>query len=174
MTVEIQGIKDTFYRTLRDRVAAGNAGRTIVVRGVVRPAVLVVENELPGATVDGIAPVETFCLRWTTLAIEHGARPLVRLGCELRYGTDGSPGLGGMDRGRALAALDRELSNALGAPPRVAAEMTIAEPIAAAGAAVTTATGTNIFWGEVQFGPATIKSERSERAATVEVFGYGS
>ena len=37
--IDLAGMKDTFYAALRDRVAAGNAGRTVVVRGVVRPGV---------------------------------------------------------------------------------------------------------------------------------------
>ena len=94
--VDLQGMKDTFYAALRDRVAANNAGRTVVVRGVVRPGVVVVENELPGAAVDGIALVECFCLRWTSVKVETG---LARLGCEIRYATDGVSGSGGMDRG---------------------------------------------------------------------------
>ena len=43
----IQTLKDTFYGVLRDRIAAANPSRTIVVRGLIRPSVLVVENELP-------------------------------------------------------------------------------------------------------------------------------
>jgi hypothetical protein len=42
----MQRAKDTFYITLRDRIAALNPARTVLVRGVVRPAVLVEENEL--------------------------------------------------------------------------------------------------------------------------------
>ena len=42
----MQSAKDTFYVTLRDRLAALNPARTVVVRGMVRPGVLVEENEL--------------------------------------------------------------------------------------------------------------------------------
>ena len=31
----MQDTKDTFYVTLRDRIAAGNPARTVIVRGVV-------------------------------------------------------------------------------------------------------------------------------------------
>ena len=42
----MQNAKDTFYELLRGRLAALNPDRTVVVRGVVRPGVLVEENEL--------------------------------------------------------------------------------------------------------------------------------
>ena len=57
----MQNAKDTFYVTLRDRLAALNPARTMVVRGVTRPGVLVEENEL----VSAYEPVDVFCLRWT-------------------------------------------------------------------------------------------------------------
>jgi hypothetical protein len=31
---------------------------------------------------------------------------------------------------------------------------------------------TNVFWGDVSFGPAVANGERLERVATVEVFSY--
>ena len=42
----MQNAKDTFYELLRERLAVLNPERTIVVRGVSRPGVLVDENEL--------------------------------------------------------------------------------------------------------------------------------
>ena len=45
----MQNAKDTFYVTLRDRLAAVNPARTMVLRGVTRPGVLVEENELASA-----------------------------------------------------------------------------------------------------------------------------
>lgn len=151
----MQGVKDAFYGMLRERIAAGNAGRTVVVRGTVRPGVVVVENELPGASVEGLMPVEAFCLRWTGLRVD--ALGLAGLGCEVRYATDGTAGSAGMDRGRALAAMDEELSKALGAEPRSAAK----------------ADGTRVFWGACSYAAAVMRGERMERTATVEVYGYG-
>ncbi len=55
----MQNARDTFYVTLRDRLAAVNPARTIVLRGVTRPGVLVEENEL----VSAYQPVDAFCLR---------------------------------------------------------------------------------------------------------------
>ena len=160
-----QTVKDTFYQALRDRVAAGNPARTVVVRGVVRPAVLVVENELPGASLDGISPVNAFCLRWTGLAVKQR---LVTARCELRYATDGTAGAAGMDRGRALAAMDGELVRALSGGAEAGAMVTEA----LAGMAAETSTGTNVFWGDVRFGAVVMRGERLERTAEIEVFGY--
>ncbi len=42
----MQDARDTFYVALRGRLAAINPDRTIVVRGQVRPGILVEENEL--------------------------------------------------------------------------------------------------------------------------------
>lgn len=163
----IQDVKDTFYGLLRDRIAAGNAGRTLVVRGTVRPAVLVVENELPGGAAAVLAVLDAFSLRWTAFAVE--ADGLVKLTCEVHYATEGTTAGGGMDRGRALAAMDSELGAALSLVPMSADCVSLAE---AGGATVTTATGTRVFWSDVAFGPAVIRGARMERTATVEVMGY--
>jgi hypothetical protein len=171
--LNVQQTKDTFYAMLRNRIAAGNPARTVVVRGMLRPGVLVVENELPGAAVDGIAPAQAFCLRWNALKIDlENAGALITLTCEIRYASDGSPGAAGLDRGRALAAMDAELASALATPPRNTATLTVVE-IGAGGSSSLTPNGTNIFWGEPSFAPSVMRGERLERTAQVEVFGYG-
>jgi hypothetical protein len=171
--LKIQGLKDSFYGALRDRIAAGNAARTVVVRGVIRPGVLVVENEFPAAAVDTIPMVEVFCLRWVKLAIDRqSAGAMVRLGCEIGYASDGSAGAVGLDRGRALAAMDAELATALTAVPMHTSAETFAE-IVGVGITNATVTGTNVFWGEAVFAAAVMRGERMERTAQVEVFGYG-
>ena len=172
--MSVQVAKDTFYAALRDRVAAGNAARTVVVRGVTRPGVVVAENELPGAAVDGIWPADAFCLRWTKLNVDtQSALALVAATCEIRYATDGTQGLAGLDRGRALAAMDAELAKAVGSAPQRAAAVAIAE-IAGGGMSTETATGMNVFWGDVLFKPAVMRGERMERTAEVEGFCYGN
>ncbi len=169
----MQSLKDTFYATLQGRIAAGNPARTVVVRGTVRPGVVVSENELPGAALDGIAPPDAFCLRWTGLSVDARAGlPLVTQVCEIRYATDGTTGLAGMDRGRSLAAMDAELSAAVGMQPQSAPQLIVAE-VAGGGASTQTSAGTNVFWGEVSFQPAVMRGERMERTAEVEVFCYG-
>ena len=111
----MQNAKDTFYETLRNRLAALNPERTIVVRGVTRPGVLVEENEL--AT--GFHLPNCFRLRWLQDATDaDGAMPLMTLTCAIDYETPGTPANGGMDRGRMLAAMDGELLAALNQWPR--------------------------------------------------------
>jgi hypothetical protein len=164
----MQNARDTFYVTLRDRLAAVNPARTMVLRGVTRPGVLVEENELASA----YQPVDAFCLRWTGVRVDmQGALPLVAMSCEIRYGSDGSAGNGGMDRGRLLTGMDAELVAAVGAAPQSVAKMNYAGLAGESGLAPV-AMGTKVFWGDVVFGAAVVNGERLERVATVEVFCY--
>ncbi len=170
--LDIQSTKDTFYTQLRDRIAAANPARTILVRGVIRPAVLVVENEIAGASVDGIGPAETFCLRWRGLAIDtQTAAPLVSLACEIRYASDGTAAAAGLDRGRGLTTMDEELAAALAVTPMNTPAVAVAE-IAGGGMSTGIATGSNIFWSDAAFLPTVARGSRMERTAHVEVFGY--
>src|SRR5665213_1122521 len=106
----MQNAKDTFYEVVRDRVAAANAALTVVVRGVVRPAVVVDENEIASAA----DLRDCFRLRWAGLSVSvEGAAALVSMQCEILYATAGSDG--GLDRGRVLAGLDAALASAVGA-----------------------------------------------------------
>ena len=160
----MQNAKDTFYLTLRDRLAAVNPARTMALRGVTRPGSLVEENELTTA----MLPVNAFCLRWTGLKISaRMAMPLVQMQCEIRYCTDGNAGNGGMDRGRLLAAMDAELMAAVNADPQH-----VAKSKYAAGFVTGAVMETNVFWGDVDFADVVTQNERLERVATVEVFAY--
>ncbi|NYF91826.1 hypothetical protein RBB79_19350 [Tunturiibacter empetritectus] len=164
----MQNARDTFYVTLRDRLAAVNPARTIVLRGVIRPGVLVEENELASATV----PVNAFCLHWTALGVDaQGALPLVTMACEISYATDGDSGNGGMDRGRLLSAMDAELVAAVSAAPQSVTKRNYVGAAAGSGLAPV-AMGTNVFWGDAAFGAAVVNGERLERVAAVEVFCY--
>jgi hypothetical protein len=164
----MQSARDTFYVVLRDRLAALNPARTMVLRGVTRPGVLVEENEL----VSAMQPVDVFCLRWTGLSVDaQGALPLVTMVCEISYATDGDSGNGGMDRGRLLSAMDGELTAAVSAAPQSAVKMNFVGAAGGSGLAPV-AMATNVFWGDVAFGAAVVNGERLERAATVEVFSY--
>lgn len=159
----MQRAKDTFYIALRDRIAALNPARTVLVRGIVRPAVLVEENEL---AVDD-PPLNAFRLRWTSLEIDQQEPlPLVKMRCEIRYATAGNPGNGGMDRGRIMAAMDAELAAAIGQAPQRALKTDYA---AFAGPQPE---HTNIFWGDAQFGALITNGEQLERTASVDVYSY--
>jgi hypothetical protein len=160
----MQNAKDTFYQVLRDRVAAANAALTVVVRGVVRPAVVVDENEVASAA----NLRDCFRLRWTGLSVSvEGAASLVSMQCEIRYATAGSGG--GLDRGRALAGLDAALAGAVGATPQNAVKKDFAA-LADGGAA--TAMGSLIWWSDVAFGAVAEDAAEMRRTATVEVWSY--
>jgi hypothetical protein len=159
----MQRAKDTFYITLRDRIASLNPARTVLVRGAIRPGVLVEENELAVA----YPPVNAFRLGWTTLAVSpEGALPIAKMRCEIHYATAGNSGNGGMDRGRLMAALDTELAAALNTSPQNAVKTDYA---ATTGPQVL---GTNVFWGDVEFGPLAVVGEQLQRTATVDVYSY--
>ena len=158
----MQNAKDTFYITLRDRIAALNPARTVVIRNTTRPGVLVEENELATAT----ETPDAFRLRWVGAKIDvAGPMPLVTLQCEIRYATDGNSGNGGMDRGRLLSAMDAELASAVGTAPQNAPKLNYA-------ATAPTSMATNIFWGDLTFDSVTVNGERLERTATIDVFTY--
>jgi hypothetical protein len=164
----MQNARDTFYVTLRDRLAAVNPARTMVLRGVTRPGVLVEENELASAA----QPANVFCLQWTALSVNaQGALPLVTMSCEIRYAADGDAGNGGMDRGRLLAAMDAELMVAVSTAPQNVAKMNYVGSAGGSGLLPVTM-ATNVFWGDVAFGAMVVNAERVERVATVEVFCY--
>jgi hypothetical protein len=164
----MQNAKDTFYVALRDRLAALNPARTLVLRGVTRPGVLVEENELASADV----PVNAFSLRWTGIGVDaRGSLPLVTMMSEIRYATDGDAGNGGMDRGRLLAGMDAELSAAVSVAPQNVGKMNYTASAGMSGVAPV-AMATNVFWGDVTYGPVVVNAERLERVATVEVFCY--
>jgi hypothetical protein len=162
----VQNAKDTFYEVLRGRLVALNSERTIVLRSVVRPGVLVEENEL----VSAVALPDCFRLRWAVSSVDaNGTLPMVTLECEIEYETAGTAMNAGMDRGRALAAMDAELQGALNVLPRAAPKTNHAGLV---NGAVTTAMSTSIWWDQVTFGKTVIKEDRLARAATVTVMSY--
>lgn len=159
----MQNAKDTFYLTLRDRIAALNPARTVLVRGQSRPGMLVEENELASS----YDHQDTFRLRWTEAKVDtQSPLPLASLRCEIIYATAGNSGNGGMDRGRLLSAMDAELLAALSAVPQHVQKQRYSATSAP------TAMQTCIFWSDVALAPAQIDGELLERTATVDVFSY--
>ena len=156
----MQRAKDTFYVTLSNGLAAANPLRTTSVRGVLRPAVLVEENELLNAE----PLTETFRLRWTEASFDtSGTVPMAKLRCEIGYETAGSVGLSGMDRGRILTAMDGELRTVLSAEIQSAPKMDFT-------GATATPEGTRIFWSDPVFGEAAMVGDRLTRSAVVSVW----
>lgn len=158
----MQHARDTFFVTLRDRLAALNPERTIALRGLIRPAVAVQENELASAR----AIPDAFLLRWTTLRVEaRGVLPMAVMGCEIEYATEGTAEVGGMDRGQALGRMDAELLSAVLTEPTHVAKLDYGSTPAAA-------MGTNVFWGGPTFQGAVANGGRLSRTATIEVCCY--
>lgn len=156
----MQNAKDTFYITLRDRLATANPARTMSLRSVTRPGILVEEAESPVPLV----PLNVFVLRWTDVAVEsHLAIPLVQMTCEIEYATVGTQALGGLDRGRALEEMDAELLELL--TPALAQKMNFTTTPA-------TAMQTAIFWDQPVFGPVASLRDQVSRVTTVSVWSW--
>ena len=162
----MQNAKDTFYEVLRSRLVALNPERTIALRGVVRPGVLVEENELLSA----VAIPDCFRLRWSVAQVDaNGVMPLVTQECAVDYETAGTGMNGGMDRGRALAAMDAELQGAINAPPRNVLKTNYS---GLASGIATVAMQTSAWWSQVAFGETVTKDDRLARTATVQLMSY--
>ena len=162
----MQNAKDTFYEMFRNRLAAVNPERTIVVRGLTRPAVIVEENELTTA----FHMPTCFRLRWLQMATDaNGVMPLMTMPCVIEYETPGTATNGGMDRGRTLAAMDGELLTVLNQWPRSAQKKNYT-PLSSGNAVVPMST--NIWWAEPAFAAIEVKQDRLARAATVAVMSY--
>jgi len=156
----MQNTQNTFYITLRDRLAALNPNRTIYLRGVTRPGILVESNELVTAQ----PPSDVFLVRWTGLRADpYLAEVLTQMECEIEYRTEGTSGNLGMDRGTLLTEMDAELVKLL--QPACAQKMSYA-------ATPATATETQIFWTEASFKPVKVERDRLARVAAVSVFSY--
>ena len=162
----MQNAKDTFYLTLQQRLTAINPARTTVIRGQRRPGTLVTENEMPTAQV----PLDVFRLAWTAVSVDRSAAlPLITMQCEIRYATDGTHALAGMDRGRLLSAMDAELTAALAQTPQSAPKLNCT---ATDSGATPVPMQTSIFWAAPAFAALKTTNERLERAVTVNVFAY--
>jgi hypothetical protein len=154
----MQSAKDSFYIALRDRLAALNPQRTVVVDGVTRPAILVRENE-PAAEASDQA--NAFYLDWgPALALDDSETPVIQIGCEVKYWTSGSSD-GTGDRGRQLTMLDEELLKICD-PPRTALIDYSASPA--------TDLGRSVFWGPPQLKTKLDEQARAQRTAELTVY----
>jgi hypothetical protein len=156
----MQNAKDTFYITLRTRLAALNPERTMILRSVTRPGILVADAEAPMAQ-----PVlDAFALSWTGLEADHQLPSiLTQMTCEIQYATAGTQANAGLDRGRALEEMDYEVLKLL--YPYSAQKMNYAQMPA-------TAMETMVFWSEPQFTPVVTLRDRLSRTARVTVFAF--
>jgi hypothetical protein len=156
----MQNAKDSFYMALRTRLAAINSERTILLRGAVRPGILVEEAEAPFSQIPG----DVFVLRWLGLGADIDLPATMVAGqCEILYQTCGTQGYGGLDRGRALSAMDEELRAIL--QPASTPKLDYA-------ATPASAMLTQVFWDDPVFSSAITQRDQLSRSATVMVYSY--
>lgn len=156
----MQNAKDSFYMALRSRLSAINPQRVILLRGTLRPGILAEEAE--GAS--NQLPNDVFVLRWLGLGVEFDLdTTMTAEQCEIIYQTCGTQTLGGLDRGRALTTMDKELMamlqpfqtpkfNYLTTPP--------------------TALQSQVFWEQPEFGLISNQRDRMSRSVHVVVYSY--
>ena len=156
----MQNAKDSFYMALRTRLTTINPERIVLLRGAVRPGILVEEAEAPFTQL----PNDVFVLRWAGLGVDMNLEAtMVAEECEIFYQTCGTQSFGGLDRGRLLSAMNQELMEMLS--PLHATKMNyMATP--------PTAMLTQVFWDEPGFGPVSVQKDRLSRSAKVMVYSY--
>jgi len=156
----MQNAKDSFYVALRARLAAINPERTILLRGALRPGIVVEEAEAPLSPL----PRDVFVLRWQSLGADLDlSSTLLSAECEILYQTCGTQSFGGLDRGRVLSAMDSEL-------------LTMLQPFSTPKLNYSTqpaiAMLTQVFWDEPAFMPVTTQRDVLSRSAKVRVYSY--
>lgn len=156
----MQNAKDSFYMALRNRLATLNPERTIMLRGAMRPGILVEEAEAPLSQL----PADVFVLRWLGMGADVDlVSTMVAEECEILYQTCGCQTFGGLDRGRALSQMDGELV-ALLQPfhtPKLSYVATPPAPLL-----------TQVFWDEPVFAPSVTQRDRVGRSAKIMVYSY--
>jgi hypothetical protein len=156
----MQNAKDSFYMTLRTRLAAINPQRTILLRGTVRPGILVEEAEAPFPQL----PNDVFVLRWQGLGVDLDlSSTLAAEECEIVYQTCGTQSFGGLDRGRSLSQMDEELIAMLRPFHAPKTNYAVQPPAAML---------TQIFWDEPAFTPVITQRDRLSRSAKVMLYTY--
>jgi hypothetical protein len=156
----MQNAKDSFYMALRTRLVAVNPERTILLRGAVRPGILVEEAEAPFSQL----PNDVYILRWLNLGVDTDlASTMVAMQCEILYQTCGSQSFGGLDRGRMLSAMDEEVTAMLQPFYTQKLNYTATPPAAML---------TKVFWNEPGFSPIVTQRDRLSRSTNVTIYSY--
>jgi hypothetical protein len=156
----MQNAKDSFYLALRTRLAAINPDRTVLLRGALRPGILVEEAEAPTAAL----PTDVFVLRWLGFGADMDlSSAMAAEECEILYVTCGTQAFGGLDRGRNLSAMDEEILAML--QPFYTPKMNYSVQPA-------TTMQTQVFWDEPTFAPISIQRDRLSRSVKVMVYSY--
>ena len=151
----MQAAKDSFYMALRNRLAALNPARTVVIDGVAIPGILVRENMEPRFAE---AQPGVFYLDFGDILVAESTRPMLGLDCHIWYASEGSSGGSGVDRGRMLAELDLELLGICD-PPHTEIQDYSQSP--------SVDLGSGIFWSVPVMGnaPGDIAIQKQQRSA---------
>jgi hypothetical protein len=156
----MQNAKDSFYMAMRSRLAAINPDRAILLRGTLRPGILVEEAEAAMPT----PPSDIFVLRWLGLGLDANlASQMVAEECEILYTTCGSQAFGGLDRGRKLSQMDAELMAML---------QPFSTPKINYGVNPATTMQTQVFWDEPAFMPVNAQRDRLSRSVKAAIYSY--
>lgn len=156
----MQAAKDSFYVALRDRLAQRNPQRTITIDGVVRPAIVVAEDEAPSQ-----APRQNdaYYLEWGKAEPATAGSVLRAMHCTFSYTSAGNADKGGLDRGRDITALDEDL-------------LAICRPAKAEKYDYSTGTASDlrstIFWTSPTLKPIKTSGAQIGHEATVTVFFF--
>lgn len=156
----MQAAKDTFMKTLADRLTVVNPARTVTVDGTLRPAVLAVENESP---FPAHGELETFLLNWESAAQEVDGSTLMYLDCKVGYGSQGTDSMAGTDRGRIVTAMDGELMQLCRLRNTAKCDYTQTPPRALT---------SNVFWTTPVMEPPSTGNGVLQRTATIRVFFF--
>lgn len=156
----MQNAKDSFYMALRERLAAVNPERTILLRGAVRPGIVVEEAEAPFSQM----PNDVFVLRWLGLGVDSDLPVTLAMEeCEVHYQTSGTQSSGGLDRGRMMSKMDAEM---------VAILQPYYSPKNDYSTQTPTAMLTRVFWEEPGFTPLAAQRDLLSRTVKLKVFSY--
>lgn len=137
----MQFAKDTFFLTLRERLAALNPARVVTVNGATVPAIVVTENLPPRY---GEPAPNTFYIEWGVAeldSVQGWGCGLTSLEVAISYYSFGSV-QSLVDRGRLLGQLDFELLS-ICQPPNAEKRDYTQSP--------STDLGTRIFWTQPTF-----------------------
>ena len=156
----MQNAKDSFYMALRARLSALNPERTILLRGALRPGIVVEEAEAPLSQL----PTDVFVVRWTAIGLDLDLPSSMEAAqCEIQYATCGTQAFGGLDRGRALGKMDAELMAMLQPFNTPKVNYAVAPPLTMM---------TQVFWDDPTLSPAAAQRDRLCRSATVTIYSY--
>jgi hypothetical protein len=156
----MQNAKDSFYMALRTRLTTINPERTILLRGALRPGIVVEEAEAPFNQL----PSDVYVLRWLGVGVDVDlASTMAAAQCEIVYQTCGTQSFGGLDRGRSMSQMDEEVTSMLQPFHTPKLNYTATPPAAML---------TQVFWDEPGFGPLTTQRDRLSRSVSVIVYSY--